>query len=265
MREQIAQQYPPRAKRQSPEQEASRHRAGHYAGIHPEDRPRTTGDPRRMQSQDAPARRYYVETDEVDEEESIYDPPSRSSVRRYAAPPQTHIQVTHHRASAQVQSRTKEQAARSRPALPPAHRLHWLFFIGIGMLVMLALWTGGNLVFSWWQTVQNDWHYGRPRTSQIDVRVGHNDTETPSHFLAVNLKGHIIVVEFPGGNAANAKAYIGPIMAQGHDLDPVTLDFRDVNGDGKPDMILSVAEVRQVFINDNGSFRPMRQGEKISL
>lgn len=197
--------------------------------------------------------------------------PSRTpnSTRRYQAP-RTQIRVTHHeeprvrRASAHT---TQDQTERqTRPQVQQSkRRAHWLLPTGIGMLVMLAIWGGSSIAVSVGQTAYNDLHYGRPRTTQVDARVGHDDTGTPSHFIAVNLDGHILIIEFPGGSAANAKAYVGPIMAPGHNLDPVTLEFRDVNGDGKPDMIVSVAEVRQVFINDNGSFRPMKPGEKVTL
>lgn len=244
MREQIAQH--------TRASTASRHRAGHSAGIQPDDMPYTTDEPR--------PKRYQVHTDDVEEDESIYDLPSHSNVRRYTSTPsQTEVRVRHHRASAQTQAPPQRQPAR------PARRVHWLVPLGVGMLVMLVLWQGGNLAFSLWQSYQNDLHYGRPRTTQVDARVGHNDTQTPSHFIAVNLAGHVVVIEFPGGDAAHAKVYIGPIMAPGHELDPVTLSFKDVNGDGKPDMILSVGEVREVFINDNGSFRPMKPGENVTL
>jgi hypothetical protein len=220
----------------------------------------SSGEPRRQRYQNAPARRYQVQTDDVEEDESLYDPPSHSNVRRYTStPPQAEVRVTHHRASA----RTQAPPAQHTPA--PTRRVHGLVLVGVGMLVMLALWQGGSLVLSLWQSYQNDLHYGRPRTTQVDAKVGHNDADTLSHFIAVNLAGHIVVVEFPGGDAAHAKVYIGPIMAPGHELDPVTLTFKDVNGDGKPDMIIAVGEVREVFINDNGSFRPMRPGENVTL
>jgi hypothetical protein len=196
-----------------------------------------------------------VQHDTVDDEDVIYPTRTPNSTRRYASttPPRTEIQVTHH------------PPTRRPSAPPPTRRVHWLVPLGVGMLVMLILWQGGSLGLSWWQSYQNDLHYGRPRTTQVDAKVGHNDSQTPSHFIAVNLAGHIVVVEFPGGDAAHAKVSIGPIMAPGHELDPVTLTFKDVNGDGKPDMIVAVGEVREVFINDHGSFRPMRAGEQVNL
>lgn len=143
---------------------------------------------------------------------------------------------------------------------------HWLFYVGMAMLIMTLMWGALSALNSWWQVYQDDLHYGRPRTFQIDQKVGHNDSATPSHFIALNLNRHIEVIEFPGGDPSKAKIYIGPVlMGPGQDLAPATLEFRDVNGDGKPDMIVKVQDSRFVFINDNGSFRPLRSGEAVHL
>ncbi len=145
-------------------------------------------------------------------------------------------------------------------------RFHWLFYVGLAMLVMTLMWGGLSALNSWWQVKQDDLHYGRPRTYQVDQVVGHNDAAAPSHFIALNLNRHIEVIEFPGGDPTKARIYIGPVlMGQGQDLAPATLEFRDVNGDGKLDMIVKVQDSRFVFINDNGSFRPLRPGEVVHL
>ncbi|HEV2457707.1 MAG TPA: hypothetical protein VGS80_05025, partial [Ktedonobacterales bacterium] len=115
----------------------------------------------------------------------------------------------------------------------------------------------------WWQTTQNDWTYGRPRTFQIDAVVGHHDSAAnPSHFIALNLNQRLIIIEFPGGDPTHAAVYSGPLLVgAGEDLAPVTLSFRDVNGDGKLDMIAMIDGTMIVFINDNGGFRPPHPGE----
>ncbi len=134
------------------------------------------------------------------------------------------------------------------------------------MIAMLALWVLGNLAVNWWNVTQDDWHYGRPRTFQIDMRVGHNDDVTPSHFIAMNLNRHIIIIEFPGGDPTKAKDYLGPtLFGGGQDLTPVTLSFKDVNGDGKLDMIVHIQDQTFVFLNDGTQFRPLRPGEHITL
>lgn len=146
-----------------------------------------------------------------------------------------------------------------------APRLHWLFYVGISMLVMVIAWFALTSLMSWCQVTQDDWHYGRPRTFQMDYVVGHNDSSAnPSHFIAINLNRHIQIIEFPGGDSSKAKIYVGPVLiGQGQDLAPVILTFKDVNGDGKADMIVSVQASRFIFINENGAFRPAHPGESI--
>ena len=133
---------------------------------------------------------------------------------------------------------------------------HWMVFVGIGLFIMIAGWIAFNTLGNWWQTQQNDWTYGRTRTFQMDAVVGHSDSETtPSHFIAMNLNRHIIVIEFPGGDATHAIAYIGPILVgDGQDLTPVTLSFQDVNGDGKVDMLVHIADQTIVFLNNGTKF-----------
>ncbi len=104
---------------------------------------------------------------------------------------------------------------------------HWLVFVGIAMFIMIIGWVAFSALGSWWQTTQDDWHYGRPRTFQTDAVVGHNDSSSnPSHFIAVNLNRHVLIVELPGGDATKARIYSGPILiGPGQDLAPVTLSF----------------------------------------
>lgn len=147
------------------------------------------------------------------------------------------------------------------------HRFHWSAFVGLGMFIMILGWAALGALGSWWKTTQDDWHYGRPRTFQIDAVVGHkNDSAAnPSHFLALNLNRRIEIIELPAGDPSKARIYSGPTMfGQEQHLVPVTLSFRDVNGDGRPDMLVWVAGSHFVFINGNGAFRPARPGEELT-
>lgn len=140
-------------------------------------------------------------------------------------------------------------------------RPHWLFFVGLAMLTMLLGWVALSALGSWWQTTLDDWHYGRPRTYQADAVVGHHDsTQNPSHFIAMNLNGHIMVIEIPGGDPSKSVVYSGPaLLGPGQDLTPVTLSFRDVNHDGTLDMIVNVQNNQFVFLNQHGTFVPANQ------
>ncbi len=145
-------------------------------------------------------------------------------------------------------------------------RLYWSGYIGLGMVGLLSLGIAIVVVFNWWHGFQDDLHYGRPRTYQTDARVGHDDTRTPSHFIALNLNGQVEVIEFPAGDATQAKVYMGPTLSgQDSDLAIVTISFKDVNGDGKPDMILEVKNEPYVFINDNGTFRAIHPDDHIKM
>lgn len=223
------------------------------------------------------------EGETVDEEEEVYDdvwpPRLPNSVVRYqpleASQPVLirrgnrqyilHPEPIPQRASRQAaqQYRQRRGAGAYETEEPARPRRHWLLFLGLGMLAMLALWQVGSLLLGWWQVTQDDWHYGRPRTFQTDAVVGHNDSAAnPSHFIAINLNGHVEVIECPGGDCSHAVIYLGPtLFGDGADLTPVTLTFQDVNGDGKPDMLILNMDQRIVFINENGKFRPAKPGE----
>jgi hypothetical protein len=188
---------------------------------------------------------------------NVYDLPtniplrsSRTTTHGYALPP-------------------GQPAPRPTPVQPSHrtdHHVHWLLLVGVGMLAMFALWVVGTGLVTWGSTQLDDWHYGRPRTFQMDARVGHDDAVTPSHFIALNLNRHIIIIELPGGDPSKARIYTGPtLFGDGQDLTPVTLSFKDVNGDGKPDMLVHMQDQTVVFINDGTQFRPLKPGEHITL
>jgi len=202
---------------------------------------------------------------EVDEWQRAADHPD--------APAPAPAQAPSHRTSTTGASKTLPKtplpkATATRGALKTRGILkrhtHPLLYLGIGMLAMLALWTLLISAIAWYNTTMDDIHYGRPRTFQVDAFVGHNEsTGMPSHFIAINLHGHIEVIEFPGGDAAHARIYVGPeLYTSGNDLVVVTLKFIDVNGDHKPDMIVSFQGSQVVFINDQGTFRPLRPEER---
>ena len=80
--------------------------------------------------------------------------------------------------------------------------------------------------------------------------------------MALNLNRHVEVIEFPGGDATNAKVYIGPVLVgPDQDLAPVTLTFKDVNHDGKLDMIVNIQDSHFIFLNAAGQFRTPGPGE----
>src|SRR5579859_2636781 len=104
-------------------------------------------------------------------------------------------QVVQRRKSAQQPRDTEEgvPAARQKKRRSWVRRVHPLAWLGIGMLVMIGLWQGLTALGSWWSLHNDDVTYGRPRTAQYDVVVGHDDSPTnKTHIIALNLN-HVVV------------------------------------------------------------------------
>jgi hypothetical protein len=135
-----------------------------------------------------------------------------------------------------------------------------MLILGIGMILMLLLRVGFAWVTNWWTMHQMDATYGFPRTYQVDQVVGHaNSTNHPSHFIFLNLSGHVQIIELPGGDPSHARIYSGPtLFSDNADLIPVTGEFKDVNGDGKIDMILHIQDQRIIYLNDGTQFKPQQ-------
>jgi hypothetical protein len=140
------------------------------------------------------------------------------------------------------------------PPLPRHTRknVHWLLYVGLGMLAALALWALGAAALNWGTNEYNTIVYGYPRTFQTNAVVGHNDSAAnPSHFIAVNLHGQIIIFELPAGDPSKSTDYIGPdLVGPQDDLLPVTLSFQDMNHDGAADMVVHVSDKDFVFCNN---------------
>ena len=143
------------------------------------------------------------------------------------------------------------------PEPPPIkHKTHWMVFAGGGMVFMLALFIGLQMLGNWW----NNHVYGNPLTYQTDQVVGHADsTDHPTHFVAINLNSRVTIIEIPGGDTSHARIYSGPTLySDNGDSIPVTLEFKDVNGDGKVDMIVHIGDKQIIYLNDGTQFKPQQ-------
>ena len=250
----------------------------------------------------ASAARKQVQSDdyEVADDDSMYETRSHSSAIRYKsqAKPVEHdtledLNIQRQRGTLIQRRSTPSRAAAAETGTsngvaskavssplkaPKSHLRHIKLGKGrkIGMLPVLAIFVGmlatillanGLMAFgSWWQIHQDDVTYGRPRTYQFDAVVGHNDSPSnPTHFICINLNRHIEIIEFPGGDATHARVYQGPVLfGDGQDLTPVTAQVRDVNGDGKPDLVVHIQDQQFILINDGTQFRPLNPGEQIN-
>ncbi len=204
--------------------------------MHPEDTPYITTTRSRSH---APTTQTYVDIDEEGEEVS-HRPPIRTTTRRYDLAPYNG-----------QDRRTEELSRRGK---------HPMFHIGICLVILVLFLTAYTLIPPAFQKWSDDRTYGYPRTYQTDANVGHGGTE---HFLALNNHGTIEVVEIPTnpGTTNQPRLYIiVRLTNQGADLVPATLSFPDINGDGKPDMQVTVVDGTNpsiwILFNNGTTFVP---------
>ncbi len=225
------------------ERTASHHHVGSRAGMHPEDNPYIT--------YGKPIGRTYVTTrsgvssgyDDADYDDDA--PRTRSSV------------VVRRRPYPQVERiRETDDLPERRPRRP----LHPLVYVGVSMLCLVLFIAAYTSIPQLWQRHLDDTTYGNPRTYQVDANVGHGGVE---HFIALNNHGTIEVLEIPSTptNTNQPHLYIiVRLVSPGADLVPATLSFPDVNGDGKPDLQVTVLDGSNpsvwVLFNNGTTFVP---------
>jgi len=216
----------------------SYHRVGTRAGLHPEDTPSITTTRSRYR---APTTDTYIEVNE--EGEDVYTRPStRSSARRYDLAPYRH---------GRGERQTEEL---------PRQGKHPMFYIGICLVILVVFLIAYTLIPPALQQWHDESIYGYPRTFQTDANVGHGGME---HFIALNSHGTIEVLEIPGDPSPTNQPRLYIIVrlsSQGADLVPATVSFPDVNGDGKPDMQVTVLDGPNpsvwILFNNGTSFVP---------
>ncbi len=141
--------------------------------------------------------------------------------------------------------------------LPPERNYRWVLWVGIVLCLMGLGWMALSVLGVWWQGVQENLSFGMPRTFQTDHFVGLGDSEQyPDHFTAMNLNGLIVVVQINPTNPKGDAIYY--ITRNNDSTTPVTLSFRDVNHDGRPDLLIKVggdsSSYTIVFINNGKQF-----------
>lgn len=202
--------------------------------------------------QRVPARSSRVVTNDYDleEAEEYYVTRPRTSARRYDLQPEQVFQQGNktyhvHHGSPPVPARRHhyvagdEEEKERRP-----RRVHWFVYLGIFFMAVVAFSFALISVGNWWQQKQDDWTYGQTRTYQTDAVVGHNNdsSTSPSHFIALNLRGQILVIELPAGDASKARSYHITTVQNNDGNPPVKLSFQDVNADGRPDMLVQIGD-----------------------
>ncbi|HLI89051.1 MAG TPA: hypothetical protein VKV37_10220 [Ktedonobacteraceae bacterium] len=217
-------------------------------------------------------------------DKGLFDAPrTKSSAVRLNRPPTTQAQplpapltpIPPRSQQGQAATRNLPHATRSgtQPQGGTGRNVHWLLLVGLGMMAMLVLWVTGSWVLAWGRDRYYDIRYGYPRTYQTDAVVGHggDSPQHPSHFIAINMNREAIIIELMAGNPAKSVVYTAPVYIAGQNgnLAPVTLEFRDVTGDKKVDMIVHIHLQNQdqyyVFVNDGSKFRPSNGNDKIRI
>jgi hypothetical protein len=222
-----------------PHQGASHHYVGTSCAIHPEDPPYLTDE--EADGGLVPARVPARATAAIDE--GLDERPARTSARRYRST----MTTEQHPAPA-----TRRRGRSS----------HTLVFIGLVLLCMLVGFVLISALTAWWQQTADYLHYGMPRTFQMDAVVGHQDSAAhPSHFLAVNLGGHLSVIEIPSGDVSKMVVYSGPVIyGQNADLVAVTLSVVH-DQHGQPELVLHYQNNEVILYNGrDGKFHLQPQG-----
>lgn len=155
-------------------------------------------------------------------------------------------------------------APRRGTATPSWRRVRPLFWLVVGAVVLALLWWGMAQAVVFGTNALNTLRYGYPRTFQIDAIVEQDDSLShPSHFIALNLRGTITILDFPGGDPTKERIIVlTNAVGPASDLDPVTLKFVDVNHNGKPDMLVTIGNMESILVNDQGTFRPPSPSEQ---
>ena len=197
---------------------------------------------RASQTQDRPRRTMQPREYDEEDDDALYTQRPPTSARRYLPP------------RGEVYTQGNRQIVVHREPPPKKRRAHWMFSVGIGLLVMVIGWVALSALGSWWQTKQDDWKYGTPRTFQIDQYVGPADSpDHPNHFVAINLGGTIEVVEINIQIPKDDHIYV--ITTASDASTPVSIAFADTNHDGKVDLLVTIGDSNPytVVMLNNGS------------
>jgi hypothetical protein len=119
---------------------------------------------------------------------------------------------------------------------------------------LLALGTAGMARLS---DLRDNLRYGWPRTTHLDGFLGHQEARgIPTHLTAMNLHRHVVLIEFPGGDASAPRVQVGPyLFGAQSDETPVRMDLRDMDHDGALDVVLDIENEWLVYLNKDGSLR----------
>ena len=146
------------------------------------------------------------------------------------------------------------------------HRFQLLVYGLTLILAAIAIYVVVSMLLGKANVLIDDLRYGRPRTTQLNAFVGHDEANgQPTHLIAINLNRQVMVIELPGGDATKTRTLSGPyLFGANEDLTPLQLHLQDLDGDGNPDLLLDIRQEQLVYLNRDGAFRlptPEEQAE----
>ncbi len=130
------------------------------------------------------------------------------------------------------------------------YRKPWRLYFMSGMCIMLILYLTFLIgVKPWWDGVTSRWSAGESLVSTAEGNVGHGGV---SIFFCYADNGSLAVIEVVG---TKYKVYTGMLTSRAHMY--VTMAIKDVNGDGKPDVVLYAEDSSQAatLINTGTDFK----------
>jgi hypothetical protein len=176
-----------------------------------------------------------------DDEDEVYTQARMPVVTRkynhYPVPPPTHV--------------TEETGQfRTTPT--------WFLLIAVGIILLAFVLAFLIIVFviPSYNKWNDDRNYGYPRTTHMKAVVGHGTTADPySFFTAENLNGYVFIWEItPSSDPTTTHVYyIAQFSGANNDLIPISsITFQDMNGDGKPDMLVTMGNGSTYVLYNTG-------------
>lgn len=140
-------------------------------------------------------------------------------------------------------------------------------FFASALVAMVVICIGISSVVSWGSVQLADVRYGATRTFHTDAYVGiGDDAARPSHFVAMNVNSHVVIMQIPAGDASLTRVIDGPALVGPHaDQTPVLLTFRDTNADNRLDMIVTAGGQSFTYRNRSDAFVLVPLEERATL
>lgn len=127
------------------------------------------------------------------------------------------------------------------------------FVVGMGLCLVLFL-VGQQMVIPAVTATYDQWHYGDSRLTQIDADFGHGGV---SHIIASYYHGSIVVIEILLSKPTDNRVYVLSGFSTMPTAPVLTLSVQDVNGDGKPDLLIRIegTDLQTVLLNAGSVFQ----------